>query len=361
MWASGAQTSVVVYAGGNDMMSSEEIQLRAAEFVRRLEADDFAEDDWAALTAWLEAGQAHRDAFENAQLAWETTAVGEHELAAILALAPDPIEAADRQPVREVESTTLMQRVRDWFAQPVFGMPRPALASLSAFVIACLALGITMYSIMEPDRSQTFITQIGETKRITLADGSHLQLNTATELTVDVGADARSVSLQEGEAFFDIARDPEREFRITVGDRIVAVLGTQFNVKYVDGRLDIDVVEGLVEVRASEGADAFRLRAGEGVSITDSGITDSGILERRSSPSIGWLQGRLVFENAPLSEIASDLDRYFVQDLSAKNLTDDERYTGVIFIEDLDAVLDQLKAITEDDVRYDEAEGLKVE
>lgn len=338
------------------MTSSEEIHLRAAEFVRLLEADDFAGDDWAALTAWLQAEQAHREAFENAQLAWESTAVGEQELAAILALAPDSAAKADRQPVREVVTTTLMQRVRDWFAQPVFGMPRPALASLSAFVIVCLALGISMYSIMEPDRSQAFITQIGETKRITLADGSHLQLNTATELTVDVGADMRSVSLKEGEAFFDIARDPEREFRITVGDRIVAVLGTQFNVKYVDGRLDVDVVEGLVEVRGSEGAVAFRLRAGEGVRITD-----SGILERRSSLSIGWLQGRLVFENAPLSEISNDLDRYFVQDLSSKNLTDDQRYTGVIFIEDLNAVLDQLEAITEADVRYDEAEGLKVE
>lgn len=356
MWASGAQTSVVVYAGGKEMTSSEQIQLRAAEFIRRLESDDFAEDDWAALTAWLEAEQTHRDAFENAQLAWEATAVGEQELAAILSLAPDPVEPADRQPVREVETTTFMQRVRDWFAQPVFGMPRPALASLSAFVIACLALGITMYSIMEPNRSQTFITQIGETKRITLADGSHLQINTATELTVEVGANARSVSLKEGEAFFDIARDPEREFRITVGDSIVAVLGTQFNVKFVEGRLDVDVVEGLVEVRGSKGADVFRLQAGEGVRFTDSGIP-----ERRESPSIGWLQGRLVFENAPLSEIANDLDRYFVQDLSVKNLSDGERYTGVIFIEDLDAVLDQLEAITEGDVRYDEAEGLKVE
>ncbi len=338
------------------MTWSEVIQLRAAEFVRRLEADDFAEDDWAALTAWLEADQANRDAFEHAQLTWESTAVDEQELPAILALAPDPVEPASRQPVRELETTALMQRVKDWFAKPAFGMPRPALALLSAIVIACLALGTTMYSIIGPDPRQTVITQIGESKRITLADGSHLQINTATRLTVEVSAKARSVSLHEGEAFFDIARDPEREFQIKIDGRIVAVLGTRFNVKYWDGRLEVDVVEGLVEIRGADGADALRLRAGEGVRITE-----NGILERRSSRSIGWLQGRLVFENASLSEISNDLDRYFVQDLSAKSLTDDKRYTGVIFIEDLDAVLNQLEAMTQGDVRYDEAEGLLVE
>ena len=87
-----------------------------------------------------------------------------------------------------------------------------------------------------------------------LADGSTLFLDRGASLR-GVAADAHEVAIEvkTGRATFDVARDPQREFRVEAGDVRVIVVGTRFSVQRVDGRVSVEVERGRVEVH--RGAD----------------------------------------------------------------------------------------------------------
>ena len=101
---------------------------------------------------------------------------------------------------------------------------------------------------------------------LSLSDGSQVILNRYSELsyTSNFGSKTRTVTLK-GEAFFEVAHDPDRPFIIHVGDAEVEVLGTTFNVQgYSDQKeLEVTVETGVVKLSAPGLKKEVKLRAGE--------------------------------------------------------------------------------------------------
>lgn len=161
---------------------------------------------------------------------------------------------------------------------------------------------------------QVVTTEPGQRARLRLADGTRVHLNVDSELRFTPGFTdgLRRVHLR-GEAYFDVARDEARPFVIHAADADIRVLGTSFGVRaYREGAVQVAVAEGAVALQpqAAAPADTVVLRAGDLGRIVGADALalrqDAGFARR-----LAWTEGRLVFEDAPLAEVAAELERWY--------------------------------------------------
>lgn len=156
---------------------------------------------------------------------------------------------------------------------------------------------------------QRYSTGIGQQYRAALADGSLIELNTATKVAVDLTPTEREVRLRRGEAVFDVAKDKARPFVVKTEYGDVRAVGTVFSVR-TEGGFEVAVAEGLVEVRR-EGKVVAKVGAGEIYRLAPSGpavqeADRSEAIER----SMAWREGKVVFAGETLAEAAAELNRY---------------------------------------------------
>lgn len=175
-------------------------------------------------------------------------------------------------------------------------------------VAACLLLLFVpgLISQLQGD----YVTATAELRRLTLDDGSMVELGPRTALDVRFTADRRSVTLSEGEAFFEVAPNAERPFAIRAGNVDVTVVGTAFNVRLSSSTLSVAVSHGVVEVQDRHaGATALRLAAGDRVRIERSDHTV--VQDKVALDEIGaWRDRRLFVESATVAQVAEEIGRY---------------------------------------------------
>jgi transmembrane sensor len=155
-------------------------------------------------------------------------------------------------------------------------------------------------------------TDVGEIRRVPLADGSTVTINTASDLDVKLRKRSRDIALAAGEAWFQVAKDPHRPFVVEAGDVRVRAVGTAFSVRRVDRGAQIIVTEGVVETwaAAAEGHRAF-LHAGNRAFVGDNSRiqieqVDAGVIER----ALAWRSGSIELSGQSLAEAAAEFNRY---------------------------------------------------
>src|SRR6185437_9155692 len=174
-----------------------------------------------------------------------------------------------------------------------------------------IALGAALWVLRRPGM-QIMSTAVGQHRRIALADGSQLTLNTDTLLAVKLTPERRDVYLRRGEAHFDVVHAAARPFYVHVGDAVIRDVGTQFEVRlHSDRDIDILVDEGRVEVRGPVAADWVRaLSAGEQLSINGPHLKVMSVSPRQVADELAWREGALVFDGEPLSQALAEVGRY---------------------------------------------------
>jgi len=183
---------------------------------------------------------------------------------------------------------------------------------------AAVAVAITPLSVFVPE-TLTFATAKGEHRQIRLADGSTVELNGGSKLTVTMARNERRLTLPEGEALFDVAPDKARPFLIAAGDRTVRVVGTRFDVRHLGGQLSVTVERGVVEVRPSDGANGrtWRLHPGQRLdtaAIATPGVAPTVQLSEADPVSVeSWRSGRLIYRDRPLGDVVADLNQQFAK------------------------------------------------
>lgn len=158
---------------------------------------------------------------------------------------------------------------------------------------------------------RSYATSDVEQRIITLADGSVVRLNRNSKIELsDENSDTRTVRL-DGEAFFDIERDPDRPFIVYSGDAVVEVLGTSFNVK---GRSEVMVAvkEGMVSLRNGnhEERSAAHLVAGQLGILSEVG-ENVKIETDEVENYFSWMNGHLKFERMPFDKVIWQLERIY--------------------------------------------------
>jgi transmembrane sensor len=217
-------------------------------------------------------------------------------------------------------------------------------------VAACLLLFFVPSLIFQLQGD--YVTATAELRQLTLEDGSVVELGPRTALDVRFTANRRSVTLSEGEAFFEVAPNAERPFAIRAGNADVTVVGTAFNVRLSSSALSVAVRHGVVEVQDRQaGATALRLAAGDRVRIDRSGhavVQDKVALEEIGA----WRDRRLFVESATVTQVAEEIGRYrpgWV--VVAGDRLAGQRVTGLFDLQDPDRALRALVRPFGGDVR----------
>ena len=306
-----------------------EIARAAIDWLVRLQGETVTERDWLDFDAWLTASPVHAQAYD-AVLAFDYRL----ELDARLAEgAPVEVPPIASMPTAKVIPLRPARRVWLWSA---------GAAIAAAFVAGAVLLP---NSGLMGVHETTYTTGVGERRTIALEDGSRIEMNAASRLTVRFERKARRVQLGDAQAFFDVAKDSSRPFLISAGDTQVRVVGTQFDVRHRDGEVAVNVQRGLVEVRPNLPSDAapFRLRPGQGLSHHKGQTADARLTTVAVEEVAGWRQGRLIYRDQPLSQIAGDMNRLFPRpvklgDAEAAHM----RLSGVLIVDEQGAMVDRL-------------------
>ena len=210
------------------------------------------------------------------------------------------------------------------------------LLKYAAILILILALPFSYYfgtRHAKPDNSTTTIScAFGDKSSIVLPDSSKVWLNSGSTLTFnsDFKSGARKVTLK-GEAFFSVAKDRYHPFRVKTNDIDIEVLGTKFNVKAYpeESLISTTLVEGSLEI--SSPYQNTRIKPNEKLIFSK----ESKKMDLREMADtiqdIEWKDGRLVFRNESLGELAPKLRRWFDVDIVfADERAKQRRFTGVL-------------------------------
>lgn len=199
-----------------------------------------------------------------------------------------------------------------------------------AGLAAAAALAIGYVTWYRPNYySEAIGTGVGQIQHLALPDGSSVQVNTQTTVSIEFSPTFRRVHLQSGEALFTVAKDADRPFVVMANGVDVRAIGTAFGVRVREQTVEVLVTHGKVQVADPESVAANvpnapkqLLVAGERAIVSRSSLSLSNespgaepILVAPVTPeeidrSLAWREARLVFVGVPLGEIAAEFNRY---------------------------------------------------
>lgn len=179
-----------------------------------------------------------------------------------------------------------------------------ALGAASALA-ASLVGGVILWQTHD-----TYRTAVGEQRVIQLADGSLVRLDTASKLRVRYNSGERRIELAQGQAFFEVAHNPDRPFVVSTGDASVTAVGTEFEVRRIGSETRVVLVSGVVDVAPTRGREAAqRLRPNQQTAIIG-GQANLTVVDADAATS--WTNGELTFVDTPLVEAVAEVNRYLV-------------------------------------------------
>lgn len=150
----------------------------------------------------------------------------------------------------------------------------------------------------------------GVAQVVKLPDGTSVTMAPGSQLSYAENFDKnRSVRLN-GEAYFDVFRNPELPFIIEAGAAEVEVLGTAFNVNSSEKSTVITVNHGLVEVR-NENA-KLQLKAGQAAEVSTEKVMP---LDHSQAYVFGWMSGEFLFEETSLTVVVEELNKYYKDEI----------------------------------------------
>jgi transmembrane sensor len=288
------------------MESTAQIEHRAAAWLAKRDGDDWTAGDEAALQSWLGASTANRIAYLRVEAAWEETP----RLKALAAGLPNdagsksewrlPVSFEEASPAPASQMPELMTKKKAW------------LFAVAATVM--IAIGIAAYLGSARFHGDLYTTPVGGMASVPLEDGSKITLNTDSTIRVALSTYERQIYLTQGEAFFDVARDPVRPFIVSAGRQRVVAVGTRFSVRRGEDGLRVVVTEGKVRIEDSKDGGSVLLVAAGGVAKTGK---YGGLIQKKTPPEaeeiLSWRTGYLTFNDTPLADAVAEFNQYNTQ------------------------------------------------
>lgn len=273
--------------------------------------------NWDGFTTWLEEAPENSAAYDFVAAMDDILS----DLASTPAPAPiplPPIAANDDHIAADMPATDSRRRAsRRWFG-----------GAIAAALVAAIALpyagGLFGGDIRRIE------TSAGQSKSITLADGSRIDLNGSSILELD-DRRPRYAHLASGEAMFHIIHQKNSPFEVESGGARIIDLGTAFNVLRTDDATSISVSEGLVVFNPD--SDNVRMQAGQAVKAADNRTTKPKAEPVDIATVGGWRNGLLVYNGAPLSVVIADLHRATGMDISVSADAADLPFRGALTID----------------------------
>lgn len=258
----------------------------ALDWLLRLKASPDDRHLQQSFEQWLQADEQHRRAWRKAEKVWQLTGA-----------LPASMDLGNRPEPRAQQAAP--RRSRRW--------RRPRLA------IACsLLLGLLLTAGLERGPGHDVSTGTAQVRTLDLADGSHVQLDSQTALDIDLGPQRRYIRLVDGQAFFQVHRQPDAPFIVDTDALKVTVTGTAFEVRHLYQQTRVSVVEGSVQVDIDSQTQQapFQLQAGDQL-LFDQASSRVSLVRTPIEQIASWRTGKLLVEAATLDHVVREMRRHY--------------------------------------------------
>jgi ferric-dicitrate binding protein FerR (iron transport regulator) len=305
-----------------------------------------------AVEDWRDLASTHREELEGLERAWNVSALlpaPDFDLDALWQRIRRQLDGLELAPAGALGAASVLEGDR-WTPvagdrkvvalRPKGGWRHVRIAVGGVLAAAAVVLAVLGIRALQPvvenaleGPMRTYAAVPGEVANIVLADGSKVVLSGASTLNVppDFGEDTRDVYL-DGEAYFDVAHDASRAFRVHTGRMTVEQRGTRFTVIGFadDPRNVVAVAEGVVEVTGKDSAAGVILNPDDVAEVSPSGIVSA---KRNVSIEkyFSWVDGLVRFDQETVAEAALIIQRRFGINLYIADSTlARRRFTGTL-------------------------------
>jgi len=299
------------------------IAQRAAEWMARLWSGEASAQERAACEAWRAAHPAHERAWRRLQAM------------------DDRLDSVPRQAARGA------------LRVPVAAARRRTVQALG---LAALA-GAAGYAVHDSGAWQMagagHATRTGEVREIVLPDGTRVVLDTASAIDLRFDPDERRIVLRAGRILVTSGHGPlaaGRPLRVQTAQGTVQAVGTRFSVRQAEGRTDVAVFEGAVDIRPAQAPDAgLRLAPNRQARFTAEQVQPAAEVDDSAA---GWTRGLLVAERMRVADLVAAIGRYRAGLTRYDPAVADLQVTGVFSLRDTDRALLNLSLALPVDVVY---------
>lgn len=273
-------------------LSEEQISLEASAWVVR-EARGLSPEEKDERAAWLAADPRHEAWFARRRKEWEEFD-GLRNLRPELSSEPDPDLLESKRPAARVRWIV-------WSA---------------GLLAAAITIGyfLPRWTSSRTPQAASVVAAAAESRR--LDDGSVVDLQAGAQLEIQYTPSERRVLLVQGEAQFQVAKNPRRPFVVEAGGVAVNAVGTAFNVLLKDREIEVAVMEGEVRVDPPKARlpdiGSVSLRAGQKLTVPFEGAWNTRVELLCAEEAAGRFHrtpAMLDFENRPLEEVAEAFNR----------------------------------------------------
>ncbi|NKF20798.1 FecR family protein [Solimonas marina] len=275
----------VAMVGRNGKPSIDEV---AADWVARLDRGSLNAEQSADLEAWLAADARHFGAYARARAVFAS-----FDRAPALGPQFDPAQFLQANEPRDEVLDSSRRRF-------VVG------GALAAGLVLGGGVGFAAW------RDGRYSTAIGEVRRVPLADGSVVTLNTATRIKVAFSSAVRRVELLQGEAMFDVSRRAGIPLQVVIGAVSLLAGEAKFNVRSERSRgVNLLVSSGRVDVYPGGGRQDVRVPADVEMQIGGVGdLQRQPVGPAQAERKLAWRDGMIAFQGETLAQAATEFARY---------------------------------------------------
>lgn len=304
----------------------ENVEAQAADWLSLVRSGQMTRGEQVALEAWLDADPAHTEAYNRMHETWRV--FGELE--------DDPAVMEVREWARRRHNHAFRFRIAAGIAAAA--VLSGGWAGWWATSPAPLPEEVVAAATVAPE--QAFATGVGESRTVTLFDGSTVTLDTNSALTASEVGGIRLVELKQGQAFFNVAKDAARPFKVMAAGRTVTATGTQFSVRVDPANYQVTLVEGSVTVETPRSrfipGKAADLKPGFALKAEDAGRAWK-VAKVDVAADTSWRSGRLTFDDRPLADAAAEMNRYSKRKVVVDPAVADTQIVGVFPAGDVEA------------------------
>lgn len=282
----------------------------AAEWWVILQDENPSDEELQRWAQWMAADREHASAFDSISLLWDAAgglnaaspqAMGEQ------AAAPSPRQLSATAVPATAVSAWSGQEQRRRRPQRRWGA-WAAVAAVAVVAVGAAQMWLRQETAVNP---AFYAANRAEPRQITLGDGSRVELDAGSAVSVRFGEGRRDIELIRGKAAFWVHHDPEQPFTVQAGVMSGRALGTVFAVdRRADGGASLVVMEGRVRVAGNAPTAPVELVAGEEVKYRpDTGLGRPDAID--VTQATGWRSGKaVIYSREPLVNVVADLNRY---------------------------------------------------
>lgn len=335
--------------------NTQKIKQEAAQWLLKLDEESpLSEKDASLLQEWINTSDIHRQTIIRMAKTWSDMDV----LAEVMA----PPEVARRSKFAIFRAWLLTPIIAAFYfleqiTKRFFWLLTEGIKERRVFA-SILAVSLLFVIVWQTDTSDVrpaniYVTAIGERANYLLDDGSTLWMNSNSRVVVEYSNKFRRIRLLQGEAYFDVVKEPARPFEVFAGDRLIRAVGTSFSVYRLEDRIEVLVSEGKVELAIVDETlvitpddmdesqyleatkieqDSVEIQQQEVIASQKIGELEAG--QRMTIPAVtsvalqnekhgvvqldvgevsrklSWLDGKLVFAGESLEEVVKEISRH---------------------------------------------------